>query len=210
MTWFFLIGGIEQNLSDDSRWTARAKRWIETDGRGGEAAIYNYRMGVGGMILAEHGLHVRQAAAMLAEMLAGFGDGDKLVIVAHSHGCMIAADILREVGPVTRHRPCDVLHLIAPACSASFSQNGLNEAVLRGNVKQIHVWYSRADVTLQIARDNGWMGYGTLGLTGPRTEMMIDEAKAVTYADDFTDDGYDHGSYFLPEYFTATMRGITA
>ena len=128
------------------------------------------------------------------------------VLVGHSNGCDIICKLLKNNDVAVKS-----IHLIAGACERDFDKNGLNDAVKLGKVDSINIYGSNFDKALIKAKSTGWFmrlfgaAYGTLGLEGPVN--MSQGSAAITKT--IWKDGYDHSTWFWPENFDTTMRGIT-
>lgn len=125
--------------------------------------------------------------------------GYSVNIIAHSNGAIIATETLRE----TTLR-IDKLFLFAPACHESFDRNGLNDALLAGQVNQVKVYTGSRDFVLKyIAWAGSFLGYGRLGYVGPQEVSMDVAGKVFTKYTDF-----DHCQWFEGDQFNKTFQLI--
>jgi len=91
------------------------------------------------------------------------------VPVVHSNG----GDVLLRALARTEF-PFAECHFFSAACESSFDKNGLNAWLAGGRVGRVVCYTAGRDRAMQLAKWStrlfGWMGlgYGTLGLTGPR------------------------------------------
>ena len=208
------INGILTAPGDSDGWTDRAVTWshLHTHFR---AEKLEYFTGALTRRLRQQGRAEKFSRMLERYAAAGF----TFSLVGHSNGCDLCLRIARLLAGsrTIRH-----LHLVAAAAEADFDRNGLNELLADGTVGRVQIYASTADRALGFAkltsRPLGWfgLGYGSLGLTGPRRGTVADEAR-VSVIDR---PGYGHSTWFADEIdaspsvtprhtpFEATMRTI--
>jgi predicted alpha/beta hydrolase family esterase len=201
---YIFVNGIRTSATDIECWHFEAERWVELNMPGAIADTYHYECGALTRWLGQPD-RVKTCAALLRKFVR---PDIELIAVGHSNGCAVLVDALRQ----NRDIPLAELHLVAAACDADFKRNGLNYARLTGQVRQVNVYWSRSDKVLQWARASWrllhWMGlgYGYLGLVGPQHAMPASESCPLN---SFEMWGFDHSTYWWPQYFERTMRAIT-
>jgi hypothetical protein len=188
-TVYIFVSGILTVPGRVENWTGKAATWVNlyTAAKGENI---DYLTGVRRQGELEH---VERLTVVMDQYYANSWD---IVLTGHSNGCDVILDSLVE----QNWPPVKALHLISGACEADFERNGLNDAP----IPWISVWVAGQDRALALAdtRAGRWLGYGTLGLEGPRNAAV-----PVTHVNE---PDYDHGDWFLPENFTRTMEIITA
>lgn len=85
----------------------------------------------------------------------------QVIPVCHSNGNDLLVRALRDDRLKLMQFP--TLHMIAAACDADFSKNGLNEAMLRGTVGKVLVWRGGLDKAMLIARFSQWAAAPVFG-----------------------------------------------
>ncbi len=86
--------------------------------------------------------------------------------VGHSNGADVILRMMRDYNfPAVEH-----LHLVCGATEADFDKNGLNSYLRTGKVRHVTVYVATRDMALRLAswRLARMLGYGVLGLHGPR------------------------------------------
>jgi hypothetical protein len=130
-------------------------------------------------------------------------DGWEIVVAAHSNGCDIALHGLA----LAQFPKVQALHLFSGACSADFHRNGLNYALESGQLGSCAVYCGGQDKALKFASHAGrWLGYGTLGLTGP--ENMLPGVSGLVRVVKVPDFG--HSDWWADENFVSSMDFILA
>jgi len=203
---FIFVNGILSDPGAHNYWTDRAVTWVHTHTRH-SAEKFEYAAGALTRRLRQN-LH----ATALRSLLRSYY-GDRIVhLVGHSNGCDI---ILRALDSRDVPRIATV-HLIAAACEADFTKNGLNNALLDAKLGQAYVYVSGRDRAMKWAKLSkmlfGWagLGYGTMGLTGPLNvdPALQDETRSQPAVVLIREDTYDHSTWFDRGYFGNTMRRI--
>lgn len=135
--------------------------------------------------------------------------GWRIVIVAHSEGTATVLESLK-----LNHWPqIDHLHLICGACDANFARNGLNLAILSGNIRAVTTYVAKKDFAMRL--ENTLLGrwfFGIrladtpLGLSGPadvsesvRVGGSLQEVEWSTYG---------HSDCWTPRHFEKTMERL--
>ena len=194
---FFFVNGILTVPEDQNDWNARAVTWIESQ-RFQFADRFEYFSDA-----VFRRLFQASRVAACEKILANY-IGFDIVLVGHSNGadiiCRLLAENLLKVSQV---------HLISAAAEADFDKNGLNVALYSEKVGKVFLYGSHNDHALQAAQATQWLaplglGYGSLGRTGP---LNVAEGVAARVVQTWRDD-FDHGSWFLPANFAATMTAI--
>jgi pimeloyl-ACP methyl ester carboxylesterase len=133
-----------------------------------------------------------------------------VVLVGHSNGCDLITRVLRDNPDVT----VDAVHLFAAATDADFVDNGLNRALVSGQIARgLWLYCSPNDRALRIARDTNpllkWLGwaYGYLGLVGPVRPSL--QALATNRGHVKWELEFDHSTWFEANHFDETMGLIT-
>ena len=198
-TAYICIPGIMANPSWQDGWTDRAVEWIHDAGNAGETAEkFEYYASFWGRRLGQ-AKRATSLATLLNKRL-----NRRVVLTGHSNGTDIICRALALGGHAA------VVNLVAPACERDFWRNGLNEALRQRRVEKVNVWISGHDVPMKLAlwskRLLGWagLGYGTLGIDGP-ANIAADVNPSVNI---ITKPDWQHGTYWLPEFFDPFMREL--
>jgi len=141
--------------------------------------------------------HQRANTTRLLQMVAGVEKSNAsthTVLVGHSNGTALICDALQ------RGMVCDEVWLLSSCASVFCARNGLNEALLQTRVDAVHVLITPDDEVLPVNWGGWLLGYGMLGLYGPRDA----DPRIKTW----THTGYRHSTPVYEE-FRATMREIT-
>jgi len=130
----------------------------------------------------------------------------KIHIMAHSNGDDIVTQGLGLLG----WPPIESLHIFSGAGQADFEATGFNGALRRGNIQRIFTYAGGQDKALPIAKIfiGRWIGYGTLGLTGPQNvdQVFLDTKRVVP----IVKPTFGHSSWFNVANFDDTMLAVTA
>ena len=195
---FLFVNGILNRPGSADGWTDRAVTWVHnhTDAYGEK---FEYCAGA----LTRRILQARRARAYaaLANAYAGM---DSINLVGHSNGGDI---ILRALPDITVS--LDTLHFISAAAGSDFKKNGLNAALVSGQVKRVVVWMAGRDAALPQARLSqrllGWLGLGyeDLGLTGPLHVATPERVFVIQ------ENAFGHSTWFDAPHFALTMRRLT-
>lgn len=145
----------------------------------------------------------RRRARKLKRMVEAYRGTHDLVLVGHSNGCDLVLDALKMMG----WPRVEELHLFSGACQADFRKNGLNDAIVDGRVGHVSVYVAGKDVWLRLAHTlvGRWLGYGTLGLSGP-TDMS---AAAQVKVELFTEPSFGHSTWWRGKQLTASVGLFT-
>jgi len=104
----------------------------------------------------------------LYRTLDQYRDGWEITMVGHSNGCDVILDALWGGAQWAQREAA--LHLVCGACESNFHRNGLNTLLSSEMIGRVSVYVAKKDVALRLARS--WagklLGYGTLGLHGPK------------------------------------------
>lgn len=116
-------------------------------------------------------LGVRYANSKIASMLAGLIEpGD--IIVGHSNGCAIAAEVLDLGAPVSQ------LVLINPALDSD------HVFPITDDLRAVHVWHSPSDSPVWWAKwlpGHAWGDMGAVGYNGRRDPRVINYDKETKF-----------------------------
>jgi len=198
---YICTNGILTWPGDAADWNGRAVTWIMTryEGATGLAEKVEYFCGPIGRAFGQHA-RARKLAAVTRQYLTA---GCEVVQVAHSNGCDVVLEALR----LMRWPRMEALHLFSAACEADFTRNGLNMAATMGRVGKICVYIGGDDKWLRLAHTlpGKILGYGTLGLHGPR--RMGTCAKNITQ--EFYERFYGHSTWWREMNFTRWMKAVT-
>jgi pimeloyl-ACP methyl ester carboxylesterase len=125
------------------------------------------------------------------------------VLVGHSNGSDVILTMLRERQWMPR---IDALHLVCAATCSDFERNGLNSLLIRGKVGQVFIYVAGKDLVLRLAslRLARMLGYGTLGLHGPKNVSKY-AAERVTTINDGVWKSFGHSDCWNDVHFNGTM-----
>lgn len=129
-----------------------------------------------------------------------------ITLVAHSNGCELVCRAMRRA-IVEGVR----IHFLSPATDASFDRNGLNQAMSDGRVESAAIHWGGRDRAMWFAwlslKAFGWLGlgYGTLGLTGPKNVSPEHSQRVLSHCEP----SFGHSSWFAALWFEQTMRAVT-
>jgi pimeloyl-ACP methyl ester carboxylesterase len=219
---FIFVPGILHDPGWATGWIDRACTWVSANLKGDTAHEFEYyaRPLTRRFTLDKRG---RELANLIAE-LAGGSVIRKLILVGHSNGGEVICRALAKLAPHLNHARrrqggesflVDRVHLLSPACSADFENNGLNTALLVNNVGDVSVYVAGRDGKFlhpmwwaRMSRAVGFLGlgYGLLGLKGPQDVAPAVMARVHT----FTEPQFEHGTWFADHVFGNTMRLVTA
>lgn len=198
-TYIFVNGIFTVAETSLGKWTEAAAQWIDRNTED-SAEQFSYWCDVLFRRLLQ-----QKRARELAKILETW-DGRRIVLVGHSNGC----DLICRALKLTSVKVAEV-HLFAGAVDSSFTKNGLNEAIRQERVGGLFIYSSASDEALRIAGLSqvfSWLGlgYGNLGLTGPKdaTDLAKEHTKEVRR------DSYGHSDWFLAANFDSTMRMISS
>lgn len=182
-TCFIAINGIRTNPGDAEGWTDRFVTWINTrlpDGVVAEKFEYYCSALLRRIKQAQRADEISKKVGYYRR--AGY----RIVLVGHSNGCDLIARVLETCGA-----EIDAAHLISPAAD----DEDFAEAIREGLIRRIHLYGSKHDGALRLARATrpliGWLGlgYGSLGLRGPEFERLFPEV-----VHDHSDDTCGHST----------------
>lgn len=197
-TIIIFVNGILNSPENVDSWTDHAVEWVnnKTDSK---ADKMEYRSGV---------LTRRWFQSARVENLQSICKkyvGNKIVLVGHSNGCDIIQRLIAKGFPKINE-----IHLIAAASEADFKKNGFNHALKLNKVEKIFVYMSPIDEALKKAKWStilfGWLGlgYGYLGLVGPKNESSEFFGRVIVHKEDM-----GHSQWFSKKNFDNTMRLVT-
>lgn len=198
-TQYLFVNGILTNPEDVRGWTDRAVEWINRN-TPDKADKMEYRCGV-----LTRRLYQNCRVNGLQQICRSYM-GDRIILVGHSNGCDIIERLVRKGLPKISE-----IHLIAAASEPDFEKNGFNQALARGKVDRICVYWSPVDLALKKARLSSrflgflGLGYGYLGLVGPKN-VAFNVASQVRVIKRHL----DHSQWFSRAHFKEIMDTIVA
>lgn len=188
------INGILTWPGNNRDWNYRAVVWTQINTEFRTVAV-EYFCGPIGRAFGQ-----RKRAAKITQLLQAYA-GWEITLVGHSNGCAV---ILAALAASLVYPNIKAIHLVSGACEADFVRNGLNEAIEDGRVGMVGVYVGKKDMALRLA--SHWLGrmlgYGVLGLHGPRNVSA--EAAGSVVVLEWPEFG--HSDAWRPEHFDRTMR----
>jgi len=185
------VNGILTRPGDADNWTGKAVTWthLHTPHR---AEKVEYFSGLITRTLLQ-GRRARKLAKTLRYYLAA---DFEIHLAGHSNGCDVILDALR----LLEWPRIASLNLISAASAADCRKNGLNDTA--DSVGVVTVWIGEKDWALSLASTKtGWLlGFGTLGLTGP---------KNTTRPIRVIREPIGHGDWFDAARFDLTLERLT-
>ena len=197
---FIFCHGILSNPADSRVWDHRAVSWINrnTEWKGDNLPY------VCGPI--SRAWHQGERIERLADLLTYYAGWD-ITLAAHSNGCDIAVNALRQSGAVIHN-----LNLFNAATRPDWQSNGMNDVMKSGRCGKVAVYCAGQDMALAFVHDNPFarlLGYGCLGVHGPRRVSALLAGRVATVrADPWT--GFGHSTCWSEANFDSTMKLITA
>lgn len=196
---YVCINGICSNPSNTEGWTDRFCTWIHTNTEY-RAEKFEYFAGP-----ITRRLFQGKRAKALAKLIAQYKKHD-VYLVGHSNGC----DLICRALKVLISAQVEQIHLIAPATDADFEKNGLNYALYSYAVNKAFIYVADKDGAMRFANLTGkflklfGLGYGTLGLTGPKNidEDVKNRVEAIHFKE------FHHSTFFENQNFDALMYSI--
>ena len=193
---FIFVHGILSNPADSKVWDHRAASWVnrETPWKGDNLP---YRCGVIGRAFGQD-----RRIEHLAGLLTYYA-GWQVVLSGHSNGCDVAVNALRESRAVVSE-----LHLFNAATPPDWQANGMNDVMRAGRLGKVACYCAGQDMALAIVHDNPaarWLGYGTLGLSGPTNVAAAVAGRVQTVKDDPWD-GFGHSTCWSEANFETSMN----
>lgn len=194
---YIFVNGIMCRPGDAHGWNGRAVTWIHLN-TGDRAEKLEYFCDPIGRAFFQ-----KQRAEKLAELLTKYA-GWEIILVGHSNG----TDLILKALALLNWPPIKVVHLVSAACEADFTKNGLSQALMLKDIGSVHVWMSGRDSALHLAKCElgRWLGYGTLGIDGPKN--VRESVKDLVMPHRWP--ALDHSDCFKPYNFDTTMRGFCA
>jgi hypothetical protein len=159
-------------------------------------------------LLTRHIWQEKRAIGVAALADKYLASGWQVFLRGHSNGC----DVICRALPYLRHGAIAGAQLVAAACEADFSKNGLNDALVSGRLSRVVLCCSADDRALWAARITHPLlnlaanGYGSLGFTGPLAVADAIEHRVRTH----WRPGFDHGTWLNPENLFGTMTLLHA
>lgn len=200
-TAFHFINGILTFPGESENWNGRAVTWAHTH-TGAKAEKIEYFCGPIGRAFGQ-----RKRAEKLGRTLSFYEEWENIV-VGHSNGASVALAMMQdyEKWPDISH-----LHLVCGACEADFEKNGLNEYLREWRLGYVTVYIAGKDQALRLAHTlpASLLGYGVLGLHGPRriakdVENRVKVIKAGRWKE------FGHSSCWSEKNFGETMVTLTS
>lgn len=211
---YIFVNGILNKPGAHNGWTDRAVSWVHQH-TGHQAEKFEYLTGALTRRFTQN-LH----AVALRSLINSY-KGRPIHLVGHSNGCDI---IVRALTGEPMLAQIASVHLIAGACEADFEKNGLNRLLLDSKVGRVAIYVGGQDKAMRAARVSQWvvgwlgLGFGTMGLTGPKN---VDRALAVNvgqFSEVFmlsaevtviNEPKFGHSTFFDKAHFEETMRRVT-
>lgn len=198
---YIFVCGIANLPENGAGWTDNAVRWTETN-TPHAADSYEYLT----TFITRFLMQWWRARQLTVKIHGWMDNGFAPVLVGHSNGCDLILRVIRN-GIV---KGCDV-HLISGACESDFIRNGLNAAMSDGRVSRVTCYWGGADVAMRFARLSRmalqWvgLGFGTLGLDGPKNVSGANVGRVARYREP----EFGHSTWFDAKWFDCTMRLVT-
>jgi hypothetical protein len=196
---YIYVPGIDTIPGASKNWSGRAVTWthLHTPHRAEKVEYFTTPL--------TRPLRDGQRARKFASTIKYYAHaGFEIHVRAHSNGCDVVLDGLRDLGWPGNVRE---LHLVCGACKASFEANGLNEALFHRPGLSVHVYVAKKDVPMRMAATflGRWLGFGTLGLKG--AQEVSEEVKSRVQ--ETTWEHFGHSTCFTDEHFDRTMQDFT-
>lgn len=179
-------------------WNVKAVTWVNVDPDDNlRAQAFEYFCGPIGRAFGQW-----QRAQHLADMIEEYASQER-ILVGHSNGADVAVKALKLAG----WPQIESLHLISAATDPDFQKNGLNAALVAGHIGKVCVYIGGQDMALRLA--SSWigrlLGYGVLGLHGPRNidPTIKDKVRKIVWPT------FGHSTCWAPENFEDTMKLLT-
>lgn len=138
----------------------------------------------------------------LASTLEWYKDRE-VVLVGHSNGADVCVRCLRE----NHGLAIKDLHLVCGATNSNFTSSGLNRMLQDGTITgRVYVYIAGQDKALALTRTwlARFLGYGTLGLTGPKL-VSKEVRERVIEVRSYPWTSYGHSTCWQDERFERTM-----
>jgi len=201
---FHLVNGILNFPGCSKNWNGRGVTWLHTDETAlpleARAEKVEYLCGPVDRVLGQ-----KERAHKLFLTLDRY-HGWANTLAGHSNGADVILTMMRDYhGWPTIQR----LHLICGATNADFEKNGLNAWLRAERVHEVFVYVAGKDLALRLAHTllGKLLGYGTLGLHGPRNVATDVDARVQTiWAGPWIN--YGHSDCWAPRNFARTMRQL--
>lgn len=192
---YIFVNGIMCRPGDAQNWNGRAVTWCQKNTTSASVMVEYFCTPLGRAFFQKH--RAEKVAAVIEEFLDW-----EIVLVGHSNG----TDLILKALALMDWPRIEAVHLVSAACEEDFSLNGLNDALERDRIGHVHVWMSGRDSALHVAkcRIGRWLGYGVLGLDGPKNRSAPAFSKTTVTAWP----SRDHSDCFKPYSFPETMRGF--
>jgi len=199
-TVYIYINGILNNPGKYDNWTDRAVTWthLHTEARAEKFEYFT--------TIFTHSWAQGRRAKKYAKMVRYY-KGWNIVLVGHSNGCDVVLRILRRLKKVK----IKAIHLIAGACEADMSKNGVLSQLEQGLLGEVKVYLGGQDKAMwaawasKILKPTGF-GYGDLGGSTCLEVGIQIGPESVIYKEK-----YDHSDWFQESNgnFSRTMKMIT-
>lgn len=197
--YYVFIGGILGDPESANEFSDKAEAYVEMNVKGAHATTLPYRSDV---VFRRMGQEER---VNNLDLILSRLDGRKIILVSFSNG----GDIVERM---TKRNKFEIeeIHLVASASENDFRKNGYNKALSEDMINKMFVYYSKKDKALQKAKWSSYLlswvglGYGFLGLTGPRNLLGRFKHRVAALEYDL-----DHNEYFNSDNFPKLMKQIT-
>lgn len=187
------VNGIQTWPGDQRDWNYRACVWTQTR-TDYKAMPVEYFCGPIGRAFGQ-----KERARKVSDLLQAY-TGHDVTLVGHSNGADV---ILTALDMALTYPHVAAIHLVSGATDADFDRNGLNEALEDGRVERVAVYCGGKDWALRLASGlvGRALGYGVLGLHGPRNVSAAAAAKLTVV----TEPAFGHSTWWEPQRFDRTM-----
>lgn len=191
---YICVNGILCRPGDSHLWSARAVTWLHTHTEHRAESVRYFCTAIG------RAFRQQRRIDHLVRFLKAYDNPEwELHLVGHSNGC----DIMVRGLAAAQYPKVKALHLFSGACSADFHRNGLNYALCNDSLSELNVYLAGQDKALKLASHSigRLLGYGVLGLHGPRNVASVVKGKVnVMKVDDF-----GHSDWWSDENFVQSM-----
>ena len=196
-TVYIFVNGIKTFPGQSKNWNGRAV--TATHARfGGKSCVVAEKVEYYTTALTRSLLQ-KHRAEKLVKVCSFYRDWNR-VLVGHSNGADVILDALHMDHTIRVSR----LHLISPAVDWDCHKNGLNGFYRDGQITYPpSIWVAGKDKALRLGGSffGKLLGYGALGLKGPKPGTLLAQAG-------YCEPNFGHSDWFNDENFNKTMERI--